>query len=31
MTAPCQEKLYSPVWPGPVQKQEETERIAEHS
>ncbi len=22
MPAPCQEKLYSPVWPGPVQKQE---------
>ncbi len=24
-------KLYSPVWPGSVQKQEKTERIAEHS
>ena len=22
MPAPCQENLYSPVWPGPVQKQE---------
>ncbi len=31
MPAPCQEKLYSPVWPGPVQEQEKAERPAEHS
>lgn len=28
---PVSGKLYSPVWPGSVQKQEKTERIAEHS
>lgn len=28
---PCQEKLYSPVWPGPVPEQEKAERPAEHS